>query len=44
MGMAKVEAAINNLLQFLPRPARGFELDHLEEIEKLVREQERKEG
>jgi hypothetical protein len=36
-----VEQAINRLLQFIPRPARGFELDHLDEIEKLVREQER---
>ncbi len=38
----QVETAINNLLQFLPRPTKGFELDHLDEIERLVREQERK--
>ena len=37
-----VEQAINRLLQFLPRPAKGFELDDLDEIEKLVREQERR--
>lgn len=39
----EAEKAINNLLQYLPRPVRGFELDHLDEIEKLVREQEAKE-
>jgi len=34
-----VEEAVDRLLQFVPRPAKGFELDHLDEIEKLVREQ-----
>ncbi len=38
----QAEAAINDVLQFIPRPARGFELDHLDEIEKLVREQEQR--
>ncbi len=37
-----IEKAINNLLPYLPRPVRGFELPILDEIEKLVREQERK--
>jgi len=37
-----VEQAINKLLELLPRPAKKFELDHLDEIEKLVREQERR--
>lgn len=36
-----VEQAINRLIEFLPRPAKGFELDHLDEIERLVREQEK---
>lgn len=34
------EAALNALLANVPRPVKGFELDHLDEIEKLVREQE----
>ncbi|MBI2862045.1 MAG: hypothetical protein HYX89_04425 [Chloroflexi bacterium] len=38
----KVEDALNDLLQQLPRPIKEFELAHLDEIEKLVREQERK--
>lgn len=37
-----METAINRLLEFTPRPIRGFELDILDEIEKLVHEQERK--
>jgi hypothetical protein len=37
-----VEQAVNNLLEFIPRPIKGFELDHLDEIEKLVRQQEDK--
>jgi hypothetical protein len=36
------EIALNNILAFVPRPGKGFELDHLDEIEKLVREQEGK--
>ena len=38
----QVETTLNELLQQLPRPVKGFELDHLDEIEKLVREQETK--
>ena len=38
-----VEQAINRLLEKIPRPQKAFELGHLDEIEKLVREQERKE-
>jgi hypothetical protein len=34
------EAALNNLLAEVPRPQKGFELDHLDEIEELVRKQE----
>lgn len=36
-----VEQAVNRLLAATPRPFRGFELDILDEIEKLVREQEK---
>lgn len=36
----QVETAVNALLEQLPRPVKGFELDHLDEIERLVREQE----
>ncbi len=36
----QVELAINPLLARLPRPTKGFELDILDEIEKLVRGQE----
>ncbi len=35
-----VERAVKGLLEFVPRPVKGFELDHLDEIEKLVRAQE----
>lgn len=34
------EAGLNAILAHVPRPQKGFELDHLDEIEKLVREQE----
>ena len=34
------EAALNAVLANVPRPMKGFELDHLDEIEKLVKEQE----
>jgi hypothetical protein len=36
----EVEGAVERLLGALPPPPRGFELDHLDEIEALVREQE----
>lgn len=39
-----VEQAVNKFLGALPPPPRGFELDHLDEIEKLVREQEGQRG
>jgi hypothetical protein len=39
----QVENTLNELLQQLPRPIKEFELAHLDEIEKLVREQEAKE-
>ncbi|MCC6538242.1 MAG: hypothetical protein IT162_11865 [Bryobacterales bacterium] len=35
-----VEQAVGRLLAAVPRPLKGFELDHLDEIEKLVRTQE----
>lgn len=35
-----VEQAVTRLLAAVPRPMKGFELDHLDEIEKLVRAQE----
>jgi hypothetical protein len=35
-----VEQAVGRLLAATPRPFKGFELDILDEIEKLVREQE----
>lgn len=35
-----VEEAVGRLLAHVPRPMRGFELDILDEMEKLVREQE----
>jgi hypothetical protein len=35
------EAALNAALAEIPKPRKGFELDHLDEIEKLVREQEK---
>ena len=35
------EAALNAALDEIPKPRKGFELDHLDEIEKLVREQEK---
>lgn len=35
------EAALNAVLAEIPRPRKGFELDHLDELEKLVRQQER---
>lgn len=34
------ENALNALVAEVPKPAKGFELDHLDEIEKLVRQQE----
>jgi hypothetical protein len=34
------EVALNAVLANVPRPLKGFELDHLDEIEKMVREQE----
>jgi hypothetical protein len=37
------EAALNAVLANVPRPMKGFELDHLDEIEKLAREEESKE-
>jgi hypothetical protein len=37
------EVALNALIAQVPKPARGFELDHLDEIEKLVREQQQAE-
>ena len=36
----QLEATLNAVLANVPRPVKGFELDHLDEIEKLVREQE----
>ncbi|MDO8715589.1 MAG: hypothetical protein Q7J73_02095 [Dehalococcoidales bacterium] len=36
----QTETAVNALLANVPHPVKGFELDHLDEIEKLVREQE----
>lgn len=36
----QAEAAMNAVLAHVPVPVKGFELDHLDEIEKLVREQE----
>lgn len=36
------EGALNAVLAVVPRPLKGFELDHLDEIEKMVREQEGK--
>jgi len=36
------EAALHAVLATIPKPIKGFELDHLDEIEKLVREQEGK--
>jgi len=36
------EAALNAVLATVPRPVKGFELDILDEIEKLVKEQESK--
>lgn len=36
-----VQQAVQRLLAATPRPFRGFELDILDEIEKVVREQER---
>jgi len=38
-----VQEAIGKLLEFIPRPMHGAELDMLDEIEKLVREQEAQE-
>ncbi len=35
-----VEQAVGNVLEFLPRPVRGFEIPILDEMEKLVRAQE----
>ncbi len=35
------EAALNAVLALIPKPVKGFELDHLDEIEKLVKEQEK---
>lgn len=35
------EVALNAALATIPRPMKGFELDHLDEIEKLVRAQEK---
>jgi len=37
----QVDRAVNALVAATPRPVKGFELDILDEIEKLVREQER---
>jgi hypothetical protein len=34
------EAALNALLAEVPKPAKGFELDHLDELERMVRQQE----
>ena len=34
------EAALNAVLANVPKPMKAFELDHLEELEKLVKEQE----
>ncbi len=36
----RAQDAINEALKEVPRPAKGFELDHLDELEKLVRQQE----
>jgi hypothetical protein len=36
-----VETAVGNFLQFIPPPVKGFELPLLDEMEKLVREQEK---
>lgn len=38
-----LEEAMNPLLEVLPRPLKGFELNHLDELERLVQEQEAKE-
>ena len=38
------EAALNGVLANVPKPMKGFELDHLDEIEKLVKEQESETG
>ena len=38
-----VEAAVRELLALVPPPRKGFELDHLDEIEELVRKQEAEE-
>lgn len=39
----QAQAGLNALLAEIPKPAKGFELDHLDEIERLVREQEKRE-
>jgi hypothetical protein len=39
-----VQKAMQGFLAVVPRPLKGFELDHLDEIEKLVREQEEREA
>jgi hypothetical protein len=36
------EAALNAILATVPKPVKGFELDHLDEIEKMAREHEGK--
>ena len=36
----RAQDALNTALKAVPRPLKGFELDHLDEIEKLVRQQE----
>jgi len=38
----QLETAMKQLLEELPRPIKGFELEILDELEELVREQERK--
>lgn len=38
------EVALEAALATIPRPVKGFELDHLDEIEKLVRAQEERHG
>jgi hypothetical protein len=35
-----LQEAMNPVLEVLPRPLKGFELNHLDELERLVREQE----
>ncbi|RMF89966.1 MAG: hypothetical protein D6733_05110 [Methanobacteriota archaeon] len=40
----KVEGAIGELLEHIPRPVKGFELDHIEELERLVKAQAKEEG